>query len=66
MKKLIKNDIYGFMNSIQMHYSQLKKSAFTAKSKKKKVETRFAPRHGHKTLKPNIALVLFFFFLNEK
>ena len=64
MKKLIKSDIYGFMNSIQMHYSQLKKSAFTAESKKKKkkkVETRFAPRHGHKTRKPNIALVLFFF-----
>ena len=36
MKKLIKNDICGFMNSIQMHYSQLKKSAITAESKKKK------------------------------
>ena len=62
MKKLIKNDICGFMNSIQIYYSQLKKSAFTAEGKKKKFETRFAPRHGHKTRKPNIALVLFFFF----
>ena len=59
MKKLIKSDICEFMNIIQMHYSQLNKSTFTAESKKKKVETRFAPRHGHKTRKPNIALVLF-------
>ena len=61
MKKLIKSDICGSVNSAQMHYSQLKRSAFTAESKKKKKkkkpETRFAPRRGCKTRKPNIALV---------
>ena len=36
MKKLIKSDICGSVNSAQMHYSRLKKSAFTAESKKKK------------------------------
>ena len=36
MKKLIKSDICGSVNSAQMHYSQLKRSAFTAESKKKK------------------------------
>ena len=36
MKKLIKSDICGSVNSAQMHCSWLKKSAFTAKSKKKK------------------------------
>ena len=36
MKKLIKSDICGSVNSAQMHCSQLKKSAFTAESKKKK------------------------------
>ena len=59
MKKLIKSDICGSVNSTQMHCSQLKKSAFTAESekkkKKKKVETRFAPRRGRKTCKPHIA-----------
>ena len=56
MKKLIKSDICGSVNSTQMHCSQLKKSAFTAESekKKKKAETRFAPRRGRKTRKPNI------------
>ena len=58
MKKLIKSDICGSVNSAQMHCSQLKKSAFTAESKKKKkVETRFAPRRGRKTCKPNITVV---------
>ena len=58
MKKLIKSDICGSVNSAQMHCSQLKKSAFTVESKKKKkkkVETRFAPKRGRKTCKPNIA-----------
>ena len=36
MKKLIKSDIYGSVNSAQMHCSRLKKSAFMAESKKKK------------------------------
>ena len=36
MKKLIKSDICGPMNSTQMHCSQLKKSTFIAESKKKK------------------------------
>ena len=45
MKKLIKSDICGSVNSAQMHYSRLKKSAFTAESKKKKkkAETRLRP-----------------------
>ena len=61
MKKLIKSDICGSVNSAQMHCSRLKKSAFTAESKKKrkkkkkKAETHFAPRYGRKTRKPNIA-----------
>ena len=61
MKKLIKSDICGSVNSTQMHCSRLKKSAFMAESKKKKkkkkAETRFVPRHGRKTRKPNIALI---------
>ena len=42
-----------------IHGSRLKKSAFTAESKKKekKAETRFVPRRGRKMRKPNIALV---------
>ena len=36
MKKLIKSDICGSVNSTRMHCSWLKKSAFTAESKKKK------------------------------
>ena len=36
MKKLIKSDICGSVNSAQMHCSRLKKSAFTVESKKKK------------------------------
>ena len=61
MKKLIKSDICGSVNSTRMHCSWLKKSAFTAESKKKKkkVETRFAPIHGRKTHKPNIHSVSF-------
>ena len=56
MKKLIKSDICGSVNSAQMHCSRLKKSAFTVESKKKKkAETCFAPRRGRKTRKPNIA-----------
>ena len=60
MKKLIKSDICGSVNSAQMHCLRLKKSAFTAESKKKKkekkkTETHFAPRRGRKTRKPNIA-----------
>ena len=46
MKKLIKSDICGSVNSAQMHCPRLKKSAFMAESKKKrkkkKAETRFA------------------------
>ena len=59
MKKLIKSDICGSVNSVRMHCSRLKKSAFTveSKKKKKKVETRFAPRRGRKMRKPNIAVV---------
>ena len=58
MKKLIKSYICGSVNSVQMHCSRLKKSAFTTESKKKKkVETRFAPRRGRKMRKPNIAVV---------
>ena len=47
MKKLIKNDICGFINNVKMHCSRLKKSTFTAERKKKKkknAETRFVPR----------------------
>ena len=40
MKKLIKSDIYGSVNSAQMHCSRLKKSAFMAESKKKKKKKR--------------------------
>ena len=57
MKKLIKSDICRSVNSAQMHCSRLKKSAFTAESKKKKAETRFAPRRGRKTRKPNIVVI---------
>ena len=59
MKKLIKSDICGSVNSARMHYSRLKKSTFMAESKKKKkkeAETRFAPKRGCKTIKPNKAL----------
>ena len=34
IKKLIKSDICGSVNSARMHYSRLKKLAFTAESKK--------------------------------
>ena len=40
MKKLIKSDICGSVNSAQMHCLRLKKSAFTAESKKKKKEKK--------------------------
>ena len=67
MKKLIKSDICGSVNSAQMHCSQLKKSAFMAESKKKKnekkkTETHFAPKRGRKTRKPNIAYVSFLIY----
>ena len=63
MKKLIKSDICGSVNSARMHCSRLKKSAFTAESKKKKkkkkrkkkAETHFAPKRESKMRKPNIA-----------
>ena len=58
MKKLIKSDICGSVNSAQMHCSRLKKSAFTVESKKKKkkkAETRFTPRRRRKMREPNIA-----------
>ena len=47
MKKLIKSDICGFVNSAQMHCSQLKKSAFTAESKKKKKKKKRLKRVLH-------------------
>ena len=47
MKKLIKSDICGSMNSARMHCSQSKKSAFTAESKKKK-------KRPKRVLRPNV------------
>ena len=56
-RKYLRN-ICGSVNSVRIHYSRLKKSTFMAESKKKKkeAETRFAPKRGCKTIKPNRAL----------
>ena len=48
MKKLIKSDICGSVNSAQMHYSRLKKSTFMAESKKKK------KKRLKRVLRPNV------------
>ena len=58
MKKLIKSDICGSVNSAWMYCSQFEKvSLYSWKQKKKKTETRFAPKHERKTRKPNIHVV---------
>ena len=63
MKKLIKSDICGSVNSARMHCSRLKSQPLRLKAKKKKkkrkrkkkAETHFAPRRESKMRKPNIA-----------
>ena len=57
-KKLIKIDIYGSINSVQIHRPRLKKSAFTAESKKKKKKLQRVLRPDvDAKRKPNIQLL---------
>ena len=61
MKKLLKSDIYGSMNSARMHCSRLKSQPLRLKAKKKKkAEIRIAANVDTANADPNRTVVLLF------
>ena len=63
MKKLLKSDICGCVNSVRMHCLRLKSQPLRLKKKKKKAETRIA---ANADPNPTKETVFCFFFLEKK